>query len=84
MNNQEIRHGSQSPPTVMPTHPGEMLLQEFLLPLRHDVFRANWRQSIQVLFSARDPEVVELRENVRGVTPSTALQTLKILRMTVT
>ena len=51
-----------------PTHPGEMLLQEFLLPL--DMTQRHLAMSIQVPFQ-RVNEVVRGR---RGVTPSTALR----------
>ncbi len=51
-----------------PTHPGEMLLQEFLLPL--DMTQRHLATAIQVPFQ-RVNEVVRGR---RGVTPSTALR----------
>ena len=50
-----------------PTHPGEMLLQEFLLPL--GMTQSELATAIQVPFQ-RVNEVVRGR---RGVTPSTAL-----------
>ena len=51
-----------------PTHPGEMLLQEFLLPL--GMTQSELAAAIQVPFQ-RVNEVVRGR---RGVTPSTALR----------
>lgn len=51
-----------------PTHPGEMFLQEFLLPL--SMTRRELATAIQVPFQ-RVNEVVRGR---RGVTPSTALR----------
>lgn len=51
-----------------PTHPGEMLLQEFLIPL--GMTQRDLATAIQVPFQ-RVNEVVRGR---RGVTPSTALR----------
>ena len=51
-----------------PTHPGEMLLQEFLLPL--DMTQRHLATAINVPFQ-RVNEIVRGR---RGVTPSTALR----------
>ncbi len=51
-----------------PTHPGEMLLQEFLLPL--GMTQRDLATGIQVPFQ-RVNEVVRGR---RGITPSTALR----------
>ena len=56
-----------------PTHPGEMLLQEFLLPL--SVTQRDLANAIHVPFQ-RVNEVVRRR---RGVTPSTALRLSKFL-----
>ena len=56
-----------------PTHPGEMLLQEFLLPL--GMTQRNLATAIHVPFQ-RVNEVVRRR---RGVTPSTALRLSKFL-----
>lgn len=56
-----------------PTHPGEMLLQEFLLPL--DMTQRHLATAIQVPFQ-RVNEVVRGR---RGVTPSTALRLARFL-----
>ena len=51
-----------------PTHPGEMLLQEFLVPL--GLTQSELAKAIQVPFQ-RVNEVVRGR---RGITPSTALR----------
>ena len=51
-----------------PTHPGEMLLQEFLLPL--DMTQRHLATAIQVPFQ----RVNEIIRGRRGVTPSTALR----------
>ena len=56
-----------------PTHPGEMLLQEFLLPL--GLTQRDLATSIHVPFQ-RVNEVVRGR---RGVTPSTALRLSRFL-----
>lgn len=56
-----------------PTHPGEMLLHEFLQPLR--LTQRDLAASIHVPFQ-RVNEVVRGR---RGVTPSTALRLAKFL-----
>ena len=56
------------PSDRQPTHPGEMLLQEFLLPL--DMTQCELATAIQVPFQ-RVNEVVSGR---RGVAPSTALR----------
>ncbi len=51
-----------------PTHPGEMLLQEFLLPL--GMTQSELATAIQVPFQ----RVNEVVRGKRGVTPSTALR----------
>ena len=56
-----------------PTHPGEMLLQEFLLPL--GMTQRDLAAAIHVPFQ-RVNEVVRGR---RGVTPSTALRLARFL-----
>ena len=56
-----------------PTHPGEMLLQEFLLPL--GMTQRDLATAIHVPYQ-RVNEVVRKR---RGVTPSTALRLSKFL-----
>ena len=54
-----------------PTHPGEMLLEEFLLPMR--VTQRELATAIHVPYQ-RINEVVNKR---RGITPSTALRLAK-------
>ena len=56
-----------------PTHPGEMLLQEFLLPL--GMTQRDLATAMRVPYQ-RVNEVVRRR---RGVTPSTALRLSKFL-----
>ena len=56
-----------------PTHPGEMLLEEFLLPL--DITQSELAADINVPFQ-RVNEVVRGR---RGITPSTALRLSRYL-----
>ena len=51
-----------------PTHPGEMLLQEFLIPMR--ITQRDLALSIQVPYQ----RVNELVNQRRGITPSTALR----------
>ena len=54
-----------------PTHPGEMLLNEFLLPLR--MTQRALASAIQVPYQ----RVNEVVRGTRGVTPSTALRLSK-------
>lgn len=56
-----------------PTHPGEMLLQEFLQPLR--LTQRDLSTAINVPFQ----RVNEVVRGKRGVTPSTALRLSKFL-----
>lgn len=56
-----------------PTHPGEMLLEEFLQPL--GVTQSELATAIQVPFQ----RVNEIVRGKRGVTPSTALRLSKFL-----
>ena len=56
-----------------PTHPGEMLLQEFLLPL--SMTQRDLATAIHVPFQ----RVNEVVRGKRGVTPSTALRLSKFL-----
>ncbi len=56
-----------------PTHPGEMLMQEFLLPL--GVTQSDLARAIRVPLQSVN-EVVRRR---RGITPSTALRLSKFL-----
>ena len=59
-----------------PTHPGEMLLEEFLVPM--GITRRELATSIHVPYQ-RVNEIVNKR---RGVTPSTALRLAKFFGMT--
>lgn len=58
-----------------PTHPGEMLLEEFLKPL--GMTQAELAQKIGVSY----PRVNELVHGKRGVTPDTALRLEQLLGM---
>ncbi len=59
-----------------PTHPGEMLLEEFLIPLK--ISQKQLADAMQVPFQ-RVNEIVNQR---RGVTPETALRLARVLGMT--
>ncbi len=58
-----------------PTHPGEMLLEEFLKPL--GMTQAELAQKIGVSY----PRINELVRRKRGVTPDTALRLGKLFGM---
>lgn len=58
-----------------PTHPGEMLLEEFLKPL--SITQTELAQRIGVSY----PRVNELVHGKRGVTPDTALRLERLLGM---
>lgn len=59
-----------------PTHPGEMLLQEFLVPMH--MSQRELADAIQVPYQ----RVNEIVNGKRGVTPSTALRLAKFFGMT--
>ena len=59
-----------------PTHPGEMLLEEFLKPL--GLSQTELAQRINVSY----PRVNEIINGKRGVTPDTALRLAKLLGTT--
>lgn len=59
-----------------PTHPGEMLLEEFLVPM--GVTQRELADSIHVPYQ-RINEIINKR---RGITPSTALRLAKFFGMT--
>jgi addiction module HigA family antidote len=63
------------PTSGPPTHPGEMLLEEFLKPLR--MSQAELAAKIGVSY----PRINELVRGKRGVTPDTALRLEKLLGM---
>src|SRR5215211_3421567 len=58
-----------------PTHPGEMLLEEFLKPL--SISQTDFAERIGVSY----PRLNELIHGKRGVTPDTALRLAKVLNM---
>jgi antitoxin HigA-1 len=58
-----------------PTHPGEMLLKEFLEPL--GLSQTEFARRIGVSW----PRLNELINRRRGVTPDTALRLARVLRM---
>ena len=59
-----------------PTHPGEMLREEFLAPL--GMSQTELAQRIGVSF----PRINEIINGKRGVTPDTALRLAKLFRTT--
>jgi addiction module HigA family antidote len=59
-----------------PTHPGEMLLEEFLLPM--NITQRALADAIQVPYQ----RVNEIVNGKRGITPSTALRLAKFFGMT--
>jgi antitoxin HigA-1 len=63
-------------PKKPPTHPGEMLLEEFLVPL--GMSQSELAQRIHVSF----PRVNELINGKRGVTPDTALRLSRLFGTT--
>lgn len=62
------------PTNRLPTHPGEMLLEEFLKPL--GMTQTELAQRIQVSY----PRVNEIVNSKRGITPDTALRLAKLFR----
>jgi addiction module HigA family antidote len=58
-----------------PTHPGEMLLKEFLEPMK--ISQTEFARRIGVSW----PRLNELINKRRGVTPDTALRLAQVLRM---
>lgn len=59
-----------------PTHPGEMLLEEFLTPMH--ITQRELAEAIQVPYQ----RINEIVNGKRGVTPSTALRLAKFFGMT--
>lgn len=57
-----------------PTHPGEMLLEEFLKPL--GMTQTELAQRIRVSY----PRINEIVKGKRGITPDTALRLAKLFR----
>lgn len=58
-----------------PTHPGEMLLKEFLEPM--NISQTDFARRIGVSW----PRLNELINKKRGMTPDTALRLAQVLRM---
>ncbi len=58
-----------------PTHPGEMLLEEFLKPM--NISQTDFARRIGVSY----PRLNELIHGKRSVTPDTALRLARVLRM---
>jgi len=63
------------PTNRAPTHPGEMLLQEFLIPMK--ITQRELADAIHVPYQ----RVNELINGKRGITPSTALRFAKFFNM---
>lgn len=59
-----------------PTHPGEMLLEEFLKPL--NITQRELADAVQVPYQ----RINEIVNGKRGITPSTALRLAKFFGMT--
>ena len=66
---------SRLPKSRAPTHPGEMLLEEFLKPMR--ITQSDFAARLGVSF----PRLNENVKGRRGVTPDTALRLGKVLGM---
>ncbi|UYM13957.1 HigA family addiction module antitoxin [Endozoicomonas euniceicola] len=66
---------AKMPTNRPPTHPGEILLEEFLLPM--DITQRELASAIHVPYQ----RVNELVNGKRGVTPSTALRLARFLGM---
>lgn len=69
------RLGSRLPSQRPPTHPGEMLLEEFLLPLQ--LTQAEFARRLGVSY----PRLNEIVKGRRSVTPDTALRLSQVLGM---
>lgn len=63
------------PKNGVPTHPGEMLLEEFLKPLK--MTQSELASKLGVSY----PRINELIHGKRGITPDTALRLEKLLGM---
>lgn len=63
------------PKNGVPTHPGEMLIEEFLKPL--NMTQSELASKLGVSF----PRINELIHGKRGITPDTALRLEKLLGM---
>ena len=69
------RGGRRLPRRRPPTHPGEMLLEEFLRPL--GISQSAFAIRLGISF----PRLNEIIRGKRGVTPDTALRLERVLRM---
>ena len=69
------RSGRRLPSNRPPTHPGEMLLEEFLRPL--SISQSAFAVRLGVSF----PRLNEIIRGKRGVTPDTALRLARVLGM---
>ncbi len=67
--------GRRLPLHRAPTHPGEMLIEEFLKPL--GITQSNFALRLGVSF----PRLNEIIRGKRGVTPDTALRLARVLGM---
>lgn len=67
--------GRRLPSHRPPTHPGEMLLEEFLVPL--DLTQAEFARRLGVSY----PRLNEIVKGRRSVTPDTALRLSQVLGM---
>lgn len=67
--------GRRLPSQRPPTHPGEMLLEEFLLPL--ELTQAEFARRLGVSY----PRLNEIVKGRRSVTPDTALRLSQVLGM---
>ena len=63
------------PKNRAPTHPGEMLLEEFLKPL--GITQSDFAARLGVSF----PRLNEIIKGRRGITPDTALRLARVLEM---
>ena len=73
--NVNVMSGRRLPKYRPPTHPGEMLLEEFLKPM--GASQSEFASRLGVSF----PRLNEIIRGKRGVTPDTALRLAKVLGM---
>jgi addiction module HigA family antidote len=64
------------PKNRAPTHPGEILLEDFLMP--HDMSQTDLARRLGISF----PRVNEIINGRRGVTPDTAIRLARLLGTT--
>jgi addiction module HigA family antidote len=70
-----VQAGRRLPENRPPTHPGEMLLEEFLKPL------AISQSALAVRMGISFPRLNEIVHGKRGVTPDTALRLSRVVGM---